>query len=126
MLVAPSRSGFIEPCVPTRAVKSPAGPGWVHEIKHDRYRLNVRRDGDVVRLLTRRGYDWSGRYPAIVRPRSHCPPSRARRTVRRSSAEATASPFLRTCTGAAGPDSYSAKLRPTHRRRALVHRFQLV
>jgi bifunctional non-homologous end joining protein LigD len=26
----------------------------------------VRRDGDVVRLFTRRGYDWSGRYPAIV------------------------------------------------------------
>ena len=39
---------------------------WVHEIKHDGYRLQVRRDGDTVRLFTRRGYDWSGRYPAIV------------------------------------------------------------
>jgi bifunctional non-homologous end joining protein LigD len=39
----------------------------VHEIKHDGYRLQVRReDGDTVRLFTRRGYDWSGRYPAIV------------------------------------------------------------
>ena len=44
----------------------PAGPGWVHEIKHDGYRLQVRRDGDTVRLFTRRGYDWSGRYPAIA------------------------------------------------------------
>jgi bifunctional non-homologous end joining protein LigD len=38
----------------------------VHEIKHDGYRLQVRRDGDAVRLFTRRGYDRSGRHPAIV------------------------------------------------------------
>jgi bifunctional non-homologous end joining protein LigD len=59
--------GFIEPCIPTRAAKAPVGPDWVHEIKHDGYRLIVRRDGDTVRLFTRRGYDWSGRYPAIAR-----------------------------------------------------------
>jgi bifunctional non-homologous end joining protein LigD len=57
---------FIRPCIPTRAVKPPAGPGWVHEIKQDGYRLQVRREGDVVRLFTRRGYDWIGRYPAIA------------------------------------------------------------
>ena len=44
----------------------PAGPDWVHEIKHDGYRLQVRRDGDAVRLFTRRGYDWTERYPAIA------------------------------------------------------------
>jgi bifunctional non-homologous end joining protein LigD len=49
-----------------RAPKPPAGPDWVHEIKHDGYRLQVRRVGDQVRLFTRRGYDWSGRYPAIA------------------------------------------------------------
>jgi hypothetical protein len=38
----------------------------VHEIKHDGYRLIVRRDGKVVRLFTRRGYDWTDRYPAIA------------------------------------------------------------
>jgi bifunctional non-homologous end joining protein LigD len=59
-------SGFVPPCVPTRAATPPAGPGWVHEIKHDGYRLQVRREGDAVRLFTRRGYDWSARYPAIV------------------------------------------------------------
>jgi bifunctional non-homologous end joining protein LigD len=58
---------FIPPCVPIRAYKVPAGPGWVHEIKHDGYRLQVRREGDSVRLFTRRGYDWSARYPAIAR-----------------------------------------------------------
>jgi ATP-dependent DNA ligase len=44
----------------------PAGPDWLYEIKHDGYRLRVRRDGDTVRLFTRRGYDWTGRYPAIA------------------------------------------------------------
>jgi bifunctional non-homologous end joining protein LigD len=66
MPVVPSTSSFIAPCIPTRAVKPPAGPGWVHEIKHDGYRLQVRREGEAVRLFTRRGYDWSGRYPAIA------------------------------------------------------------
>jgi hypothetical protein len=62
----PRSNGFILPCIPARALKPPAGPGWVYEIKHDGYRLQVRRDGDAVRLFTRRGYDWSGRCPAIV------------------------------------------------------------
>jgi bifunctional non-homologous end joining protein LigD len=59
--------GYVPPCIPTRAYKVPAGTGWVHEIKHDGYRLQVRREGETVRLFTRRGYDWSGRYPAISR-----------------------------------------------------------
>jgi ATP-dependent DNA ligase len=58
--------GFIDPCIPSRAPKPPSGPGWVHEIKHDGYRLIVRRDGEAVRLFTRRGYDWTDRYPAIA------------------------------------------------------------
>jgi bifunctional non-homologous end joining protein LigD len=59
--------GFVRPCIPTRAPKPPVGPDWVHEIKHDGCRLQVRRDGDALRLFTRRGYDWSGRYPAIAK-----------------------------------------------------------
>jgi bifunctional non-homologous end joining protein LigD len=62
-----SSEGFVEPCLPTRAANPPSGPDWVHEIKHDGYRLIVRRDGDGVRLFTRRGYDWTARYPAIAR-----------------------------------------------------------
>ena len=58
--------GFVDPCIPSRAPKPPAGPDWVHEIKHDGYRLIVRRDGPAVRLFTRRGYDWTERYPAIA------------------------------------------------------------
>jgi ATP-dependent DNA ligase len=39
-------AGFIEPCIPILASKPPAGAQWVHEIKHDGYRLIVRRDGE--------------------------------------------------------------------------------
>jgi ATP-dependent DNA ligase len=46
--------------------KPSVGPGWVHEIKHDGYRLMVWRDGERVRLFTRRGFDWTLRYPWIV------------------------------------------------------------
>ena len=59
-------TGFIEPGLPSKATKPPTGTMWVHEIKHDGYRLMVRRDGARVRCLTRNGYDWSGRFPAIV------------------------------------------------------------
>ena len=58
--------GFVDPCIPSRAHKPPFGPDWVHEVKHDGYRLVVRRDGPAVRLFTRRGYDWTDRYPAIA------------------------------------------------------------
>src|SRR5438067_13864160 len=55
-----------QPCIPTRGTKVPAGPDWLHEIKHDGYRLIVQREGKRARLLTRRGYDWSDRYPLIT------------------------------------------------------------
>jgi ATP-dependent DNA ligase len=64
--------GFIEPCIPTLAAKPPSGPDWVHEIKHDGYQLIVRRDGKVVQLFTRRGYNWTDRYPAIAAVASAC------------------------------------------------------
>jgi bifunctional non-homologous end joining protein LigD len=60
-----SKSQF-EPCIPTRATKVPAGKDWLHEIKHDGYRLIVQRDGKRVRLFTRNGHDWTARYPLIV------------------------------------------------------------
>jgi len=57
-------SGFIKPCLPTKAVRPPSGPPWVHEIKHDGYRLMVRRDGLRVRCFTRNGHDWADRFPS--------------------------------------------------------------
>jgi bifunctional non-homologous end joining protein LigD len=59
-------SDFIEPCLPSKVDRPPSGPLWVHEIKHDGYRLMVRRDGARVRCFTRNGHDWADRFPAIV------------------------------------------------------------
>jgi bifunctional non-homologous end joining protein LigD len=59
------RPGIIEPCIPTRASKPPVGPQWIHEIKHDGYRLIARKRDGRVRLFTRRGFDWTERYPRI-------------------------------------------------------------
>jgi bifunctional non-homologous end joining protein LigD len=57
---------FCEPCLPSPAAKPPAGASWLHEIKHDGFRMLARRDGAGVRLLTRRGIDWTTLYPAIA------------------------------------------------------------
>jgi bifunctional non-homologous end joining protein LigD len=54
-----------DPCIPTKAAKVPDRPGWLHEIKHDGYRLIVQRDGKRVRLWTRNGHDWSDRFSLI-------------------------------------------------------------
>jgi bifunctional non-homologous end joining protein LigD len=44
----------------------PTGPEWLHELKHDGFRIIVQRDGDAVRVTTRRGYDWSRWFPRII------------------------------------------------------------
>lgn len=59
-------SGFIEPCIPTVAKLAPVGPDWVYEIKHDGYRLMVHKHDDRVRVYTRRGADWTARFPRII------------------------------------------------------------
>ena len=64
-------AGFIEPCLPSPADKPPSGANWIHEIKHDGYRLMARRDPVGIRLLTRRGNDWADRYPLIVEAVNH-------------------------------------------------------
>jgi ATP-dependent DNA ligase len=61
-----SRPGFVEPCLPTPAKKPPSGPDWIHEIKHDGFRIMARRDSAGVRLITRNGHDFSPRFPLIA------------------------------------------------------------
>ena len=53
--------GIIEPCLPSPANAPPSGPGWIHEIKHDGFRIMARRDGAGVRLITRHGNDFTAR-----------------------------------------------------------------
>ena len=56
----------LEPCLPRPAKEPPAGPGWVHEIKHDGFRILAWRDAKRVRLFTRHGADFTARYPQIA------------------------------------------------------------
>src|SRR5215831_14186806 len=65
MVLRAAPSAFIPPCLPSPADRPPSGPRWVHEIKHDGFRMMVRRDVAGVRLLTRNGHDWSTRYPQV-------------------------------------------------------------
>src|SRR6476620_10966806 len=48
-----------EPCLPRKANAPPSGPGWIHEIKHDGFRILAQKDGDQVKLITRNGYDFA-------------------------------------------------------------------
>jgi bifunctional non-homologous end joining protein LigD len=59
-------AGFIEPCLPTKADTLPSGGLWVHEIKHDGFRIVARKNGAQVRLYSRPGNDLTGRFPLIV------------------------------------------------------------
>jgi len=52
-----------QPCLPRPAKEPPAGPGWIHEIKHDGFRIIARHDATGVRLITRNGYDLATRFP---------------------------------------------------------------
>jgi bifunctional non-homologous end joining protein LigD len=58
--------GFIEPCLPSPANAPPSGAEWIHEIKHDGFRLMARRDGAGVRLIARKGNDFTSRFPQIA------------------------------------------------------------
>ena len=67
MLWTPSRPirsrskppGFILPCQPALADRPPSGPGWLHEIKFDGYRIIARKDGEQVRIWARTTSDYS-------------------------------------------------------------------
>jgi len=58
--------GIVEPWLPSLAKAPPSGPGWIHEIKHDGFRILARKDATGVRLITRAGNDFSSRFPFIA------------------------------------------------------------
>ena len=57
---------FVEPQLTRSVERPPNGPGWVHEIKFDGYRLQLRVAGGQASLRTRKGLDWSARFPEIA------------------------------------------------------------
>jgi bifunctional non-homologous end joining protein LigD len=68
--VAGARKGllptFLEPSLASPCDKPPSGPKWIHEIKHDGYRIQARINGRETRLLTRKALDWTARFRSIA------------------------------------------------------------
>jgi bifunctional non-homologous end joining protein LigD len=58
--------GYIAPCLPTRTDELPSSSEWLHEIKHDGFRVIARKNGAQVRLYSRPGNDLTYRFPLIV------------------------------------------------------------
>jgi ATP-dependent DNA ligase len=58
--------GIIEPCLPSPAKAPASGPGWIHEIKHDGFRIMARRGGAGVRLFSRNGHDFTSRFHLLA------------------------------------------------------------
>ena len=57
---------FVPPSLATLRATAPSGEGWVHEIKFDGYRIQARLDRGKVQLLTRKGLDWTGKFPNVA------------------------------------------------------------
>jgi bifunctional non-homologous end joining protein LigD len=57
---------FIQPCSPVTAKSVPTGDDWLHEPKLDGYRLQVAKQGRMMRLYSRRGHDWSKRLAGLA------------------------------------------------------------
>ena len=58
----PRNRPTIKPCLPRPAKEPPTGPGWIHEIKHDGFRILAHRDAARMRLVTRNGFDFAERF----------------------------------------------------------------
>ena len=58
---------FVAPQLCETRERPPAEPGWVHEIKFDGYRIQLRVEAGQVTLKTRKGLDWTAKFPAIAR-----------------------------------------------------------
>src|ERR1700746_2148289 len=61
-----SPPAWVQPQLATLVKQAPDGPDWLHEIKLDGYRMHARFDAGRVKIITRRGNDWTQKYPAIA------------------------------------------------------------
>jgi bifunctional non-homologous end joining protein LigD len=57
---------FVPPSLATLRDQAPSEPGWLHEIKFDGYRIQARIDRGRVALLTRKGLDWTDKFPNVA------------------------------------------------------------
>jgi bifunctional non-homologous end joining protein LigD len=64
---------FIPPQLCETLARPPASGGWIHEIKFDGYRIQMRIEDGKATLKTRKGLDWTAKYPAIATSASALP-----------------------------------------------------
>jgi bifunctional non-homologous end joining protein LigD len=64
---------WIKPELAALVKEAPEGAGWLHEMKLDGYRMHARLEAGRVNILTRRGNDWTAKYPSISRDISGLP-----------------------------------------------------
>src|ERR1700729_1044862 len=73
VVLARNLPDFISPQLCETLDRPPSADGWIHEIKFDGYRIQMRvLDGEVT-LKTRKGLDWTTKYPAIARTAGSLP-----------------------------------------------------
>src|ERR1700722_15940613 len=58
---------FVAPQLCVSVDRPPNAPGWCHEIKFDGYRVQLRVEGGDAVLKTRKGLDWTDKFPAIAK-----------------------------------------------------------
>jgi ATP-dependent DNA ligase len=76
-----TRATWVKSQLAALVTKAPDGPDWLHEIKLGGYRMHARLDPGRVQILTRRGNDWTGKYPAIAKAVAKLPAKTATSTV---------------------------------------------
>ena len=59
-------AGFILPCQPLLVDRPPTGSDWLHEIKHDGYRILARKEGSRVTLWSRHGTNFTDSLPKVA------------------------------------------------------------
>jgi bifunctional non-homologous end joining protein LigD len=64
---------FVEPALCELVDRAPSGKEWVHEVKFDGYRMQLRVEKHRVKLLTRRGLDWTAKFPTLAKAARELP-----------------------------------------------------
>ncbi len=64
---------FVRPQLCKLTSRPPSVDGWMHEIKFDGYRIQMRVEDGEVSLKTRTGLDWTNRFSTIAKAAAKLP-----------------------------------------------------
>ncbi len=64
---------FIAPQLSTLSERAPSCADWVHEVKFDGYRIQLRVEHGEAALRTRKGLDWTGKFEAVAKSAARLP-----------------------------------------------------